>query len=73
MKKLNENELRAVEGGVTYRTACGATFTDTTPRKLAAGLMHVYFCSYCRYVKKYYGRWYTFNTKSALSKVKGFA
>lgn len=73
MKKLNENELRAVEGGVTYRTACGATFTDKTPLKLAAGLMHVHFCSYCYYTKKRYGRWYTFNTKSALSRVQGFA
>lgn len=68
MKKINANEMRAVEGGVTYATACGATFTDKTPWKLAQGLAHVYFCSTCMLAKKRYGRWYTFNSKSALAR-----
>lgn len=69
MKKINANEMRAVEGGVRYRTACGATFTDKTPWKLLQGLAHVRFCSYCLMTKKRYGSWYTFDNDSALARV----
>ena len=65
MKVLNAKEMRSVEGGTTYFTFCGATFTDKTPFKLAQGLLHVNFCSMCLVARKKYGRWYTFNTASA--------
>ena len=65
MKTLNANEMRAVDGGTTYITACGATFTDKTPWSLAKGLLHVNFCSYCMMWKGRVGYWYTFNTASA--------
>lgn len=68
MKRINTSEMRAVEGGVRYRTSCGATFTDKTPFKLFQGLMHVRFCSVCMMNKQRYGMWYTFDTKSALKK-----
>ena len=74
MKAIKANELRAVEAGTTYRTFCGATFTDKIPLKLYIGLKHINWCATCRYAKgAYIGRWYTFNTRSAQVKAWGFS
>lgn len=64
MKKLNVNEMRAVEGGTTYITHCGAIFKDTFSGvfKLKSRYM---FCSDCKAIKKVHGFYYTFNTKKA--------
>lgn len=62
MKKLNVNEMRAVEGGTTYITHCGVIYKDTIGGviKLKA---HVSHCSDCQAIKKVYGFYYTFNSK----------
>ncbi len=68
MKKVNASEMRAVDGGVTYITACGATFTDKNPWELLKGRAHVYYCDHCMIWKGRVGYWYTFNTASARKK-----
>lgn len=65
MKALNEKEMRAVDGGVTYVTFCGYVFTDKNPLTLGKGLSHKLWCSACIAAKNTYGRYYTFNTRSA--------
>lgn len=63
MKKLNVNEMRAVEGGTTYITHCGEIYKDTTPWSVIKLTTHYLHCSDCMATKKVHGFYYTFNSK----------
>lgn len=53
MKALNEKEMRAIDGGVTYVTKCGCRmkFKDTVSG-LAKAAAHKLFCSEARMIAK---------------------
>lgn len=73
MKAIAANELRAVEGGVKYRTFCGKIYNDSTPWNVIVWHSHYNVCSKCQYANRRYGRWFTFNTRSAQKAAWGFS